>query len=53
MIQSLGLTCCKGCNCWFNRYVLSLYLTQPYLKCKDTGSGLFGYRREKDSSGKI
>ena len=24
-----------------------------YSKCKDTGSGLFGYRREKDSSGKI
>ena len=24
-----------------------------YSKCKDTGSGLFGYRREKDSNGNI
>ena len=24
-----------------------------YSKCKDTGSGLFGYRREQDSNGKI
>ena len=28
-------------------------LGSTYSKCKDTGSGLFGYRREKDSSGKI
>lgn len=32
---------------------LSPNSNSEYSKCKDTGSGLFGYRREKNSSGKI